>query len=203
MDRVAIKKEARELTKTNKWNVWKPVLAVALISSIVAALISIVGGEESVAGGIISVIFSLAIVPVSVGVFAYNLKLVRGEEFSLNDLKAYYPFYLKIFCIGILTTLFVFLWSLLFIIPGIIAGLSYAMTSFVFIDNTDLSAIETIKKSKELMNGYKMDYFVFQLSFIGWNILAMCTLGILYIWLFPYMTIAETMYYDKLIKEKK
>ena len=74
------------------------------------------------------------------------------------------------------------------------------MIYFICIDNPNLSAIETLKKAKKLMKGYKMNYFVFKLSFIGWNILAILTFGILYIWLVPYMVIAKTMYYDNLIK---
>ena len=74
------------------------------------------------------------------------------------------------------------------------------MVTFIVID-TDTSGSDSLRKSREMMKGYKMDYFIFQLSFIGWHILAVFTLGILYIWLVPYITVAETIYYDKL-KEK-
>ena len=75
------------------------------------------------------------------------------------------------------------------------------MSSLIVID-TDLGPVESIKKSWEMMKGYKWNYFVFILSFLGWILLTPFTLGLLFIWLIPYMTVAEIIYYERL-KEKK
>ena len=74
--------------------------------------------------------------------------------------------------------------------------------SYVVGDNPKLSATEVVKKSRNLTKGYKMDLFIFGLSFIGWNILASFTLGLLYIWLMPYMIVATTLLYEELKKKQ-
>ena len=75
------------------------------------------------------------------------------------------------------------------------------MSSLIVID-TDLGQVESIKKSWEMMKGYKWNYFVFILSFLGWILLTPFTLGLLFIWLIPYITVAEIIYYERL-KGKK
>jgi uncharacterized membrane protein len=86
---------------------------------------------------------------------------------------------------------------MLFIVPGIIASLGLAMATLLVIDK-DVKGHESLKASRDLMHGYKWNYFVFQLSFIGWYLLVPLTLGFLLIWLIPYVSIANTIYYDKL-----
>ncbi|MBR1416281.1 MAG: DUF975 family protein [Bacilli bacterium] len=207
MDRVKIKEKAKEIIKNNKWNIWKPVLVIALISFLIVFvctfILNLFGMKQELASGIASSIGSLIILPTTVGMCMYVLNLARGKKFSLDNLKDYYPYFFKIFIIDLLVAIFVMLWSILFIIPGIIAALAYSMVFFIAAEEKELSAMETISKSKEMMNGYKMDYFVFQLSFIGWIILVPFTLGILSIWLMPYMTVAEALFYDELKKKNK
>ena len=202
MDRVEIKEEAKKLIQTNKWNIWKPFLVVALISfvvSFVVALVAnIVGLDVETTTSLAESVVSFVLLPVTVGILAYILKLVRGQEYSLDDMKKYYPFFFKILVIDLLVSIFVFLWSLLLIIPGIIAALGYTMVYYILIDNEELSASEVLAESKSMMKGYKLDYFIFNLSFIGWFLLVPFTLGLLLIWLFPYVTAAEALYYDKL-----
>ena len=110
--------------------------------------------------------------------------------------------WLNILLSEILVGILVFLASLLFVIPGIILTFAYSMVTYLVID-TNLSATDSMKKSREMMKGYKMDYFVFCLSFIGWGFLVPFTLGLLLIWLAPYMAVAEAIYYDKLKELKK
>lgn len=98
-------------------------------------------------------------------------------------------------------TVFTFLWSLLFVIPGIIKSISYSQMFYLMADNPKLSAAEAQAKSMELMNGHKAEYFVLQLSFIGWTLLASLTFGILYIWLLPYMQTTYANYYRSLTKK--
>jgi len=94
--------------------------------------------------------------------------------------------------------LFVFLWSLLLIIPGIIKGLSYAASPYILAANPQLSGPEALNKSKQVMHGHKMDLFVFYLSFLGWMLLLIPTFGILGIWLIPYMATAEAGFFANL-----
>jgi len=86
---------------------------------------------------------------------------------------------------------FTMLWSFLLIVPGIIKAISYSAAPYILASNPEISAPEAVRQSKKIMKGHKADFFVMVLSFIGWVLLACLTLGILLIWLAPYM---ETTY---------
>ena len=92
--------------------------------------------------------------------------------------------------------LFIALWSLLFIIPGIIKTFSYAMTPYILEENPQLSANEAIDRSRAMMKGHKFDLFWLFLSFIGWLLLSILTLGIGLLWLIPYMYTAQAAFYE-------
>lgn len=91
--------------------------------------------------------------------------------------------------------LYIALWSLLLVIPGIVKSYSYAMTPYIMIEHPEMTANEAITASRQLMDGHKMELFLLQLSFIGWMILNMFTLGIGSLWLHPYMQATEAAYY--------
>ena len=88
------------------------------------------------------------------------------------------------------------------VVLGIIMGLAYTFAIYLVIDK-DVAGNDSLKQSREMMKGYKWNYFKFELSFLGWIILGIFTLGILYIWLIPYMNIANILYYEKLTKKTK
>ena len=90
----------------------------------------------------------------------------------------------------------VWLWSLLLVIPGVIKSLSYAMTFYVLKDNPDLSVNQAIDLSKDMMYGHKYDLFYLYLSFAGWFILCLLTLGIGFFWLIPYIETAQASFYE-------
>ena len=95
-----------------------------------------------------------------------------------------------------LMNVFVFLWSLLLIIPGIVKMFSYAMTEFILEEHPELSANEAIDHSRAMMKGHKFDLFWLVLSFIGWGILCIFTLGIGFLWLIPYMQTSIAGFYE-------
>lgn len=202
INRVAIKNEAKRLIENNLWTIWKPSLIVSLISGILGALITALFGEGTDAGTIISAIANVFLLPMSIGLVQYVLNFVRGKSYDINDLFSFYDKrFLLIFLTSFLVGLFTTLWSLLLIIPGIIAALSYSMITYLLADGKKNDAMEVIKESKRMMNGYKMDYFVFGLSFIGWALL--CTLIIPIIYVMPYITVSNALYYEELRKIKK
>ena len=94
------------------------------------------------------------------------------------------------------------LWTLLFIIPGIIASFSYVMVVYLIAED-DIDGMNTLRKSANMMNGYKMDYFVFSLSFILWILSVIFTFGLTIIYVGPYITISQTLYYEELKKINK
>ncbi|GHT57847.1 hypothetical protein FACS18945_2990 [Bacteroidia bacterium] len=89
-------------------------------------------------------------------------------------------------------------WSLLLIIPGIIAAISYSMTFYIIADDPAISAMDAINKSKKMMYGYKMKYFCLSLRFLGWALLCILTLGIGFLWLMPYIQVTFAKFYDDL-----
>lgn len=95
----------------------------------------------------------------------------------------------------ILSTIYIFLWTLLLIIPGIIKSYSYALTPYILVEHPEMSANEAIEESTRLMDGHKFDLFYLQLSFIGWAILSILSLGLGVFWLIPYQMTAQAAFY--------
>ncbi|MCX6111989.1 MAG: TerC/Alx family metal homeostasis membrane protein, partial [Proteobacteria bacterium] len=140
----------------------------------------------------------LVIGPLYFGLFEYFMRIKRQEPAVLENLFDGFKKFIPSFLLVLLINIFVILWALLLIIPGIIAALSYSQAFFILIDNPELSAVEAIKKSKAMMYGHKWRYFVLSLSFIGWGILAILTAGIGFLWLLPYMLTTIINFYDEL-----
>ena len=132
---------------------------------------------------------------VELGYSKFLLKMHDGEDAKVEDLFSQFHRFGDGFCQRLLRALFVALWSVLFVIPGIVASLKYAMTPFILAENPGMTASEAITASKELMDGHKADLFFLQLSFIGWAILNVFTLGIGSLWLVPYINASYAAFY--------
>lgn len=148
--------------------------------------------------GIINFIFAG---PAYFGAAAFFLNLKRQNEAEVKDVISGFGNFGKYFLADLVMTIFIVLWALLLIIPGIIAYYKYSMTWFILKDNPELSFMEAINKSKEMMQGNKMRLFNLQLSFIGWFIVALFTLGVGMIPLSAYYYGAKTGFYEELISE--
>ena len=133
---------------------------------------------------------------VGVGYSRFNLDLVdRQKEPEIGILFGYFKFWKTTAAASFLQGLYVFLWSLLFIIPGIVAGYSYAMTDYILAEHPELTAGEAIEQSKAMMYGNRFRLFCLQFSFVGWDLLCALTLGIGNLWLRPYKQAAEAAFY--------
>lgn len=128
------------------------------------------------------------------------LKLTKKDDISVGDLFSGFNKTGKALWLNILISIFTFLWTCLLIIPGIIKQYSYSMAFYILADNPELTAREALSKSKEIMNGHKMELFVLQLSFIGWFLLVGITLGIASIYVTPYISATTANFYNS-IKE--
>lgn len=136
---------------------------------------------------------------VSCGWQLYTLRVSRQEDHGgLETLFACFQQFWRFLSAVLLMGLFTFLWSMLLVIPGIIAAYSYSQTIYIMLDHPELSAMEAIAASKQLMRGHKFEYFVLELSFLGWALLTGVTLGLLTIWLEPYMQVTKANYYNAL-----
>lgn len=146
---------------------------------------------ENIIGIIIAGLFTF-------GYLSFFLKISRDEDVEIKELWSKTNMFATFIISSLLVSIFTFLWTLLLIIPGIIAAYSYQMTLYILLDNPDMNVMDAIKESKRLMKGHKMDYFILQLSFLGWIILGAFTVGILYLWLIPYMSVTICNFYNNL-----
>ena len=165
---------------------WGPVIGVYLVYFLVIGALQFTYIGNFIAGGALAL-----------GMAIFNLSVSRGNEFSLNQIFDGFKNFVNSMVTYLLSLLYILLWTLLFIIPGIIAAFSYSMIFYILADEPELTPSETLKKSKEMMDGYKMDFFLLNLSFIGWAILCLFTFGIGFLWLFPYMQITNDKFYEE------
>jgi len=137
--------------------------------------------------------------PAMVGVNQYRLHIARTNTEDTNLLVAGFKGKVINHIITfVLMSIFIFLWTLLLIIPGIIKTFSYSMTFFILADNPDLEPQEAIKRSREMMHGHKWRLFKLYLSFIGWYLLVLLTFGVGMIFLDPYINLSVTHFYEDL-----
>ena len=135
---------------------------------------------------------------IELGYDRFCLHLADGEEAKFGDLFSAFDIFGQAFWLRLRISIQVMLWTFLFIIPGIVAMYRYSMATYIMAEYPGISAGEAIERSKAMMDGHKKEYFLLQLSFIGWIILSALTLGVLSIWLTPYMHQTYAVYYRNL-----
>ncbi|MBR1376345.1 MAG: DUF975 family protein [Bacilli bacterium] len=211
MERKEIKELAKSKIKGNKWNIWWPLLVISVIEGILNGLfgpkysidpdtmaVAVTGGSQLI-GNLVSIVMGIVIA----GYMKYILDFVRTGKFDSSVIiETVKKKWVNILIATILVGVIVGLCSILFVIPGIIMALAYSLVMLLVID-TDVKASDALKQSRELMKGHKWEYFVFGLSFIGWVLLIPCTLGLILIWLAPYMIVASVIYLDNLMPKTK
>ncbi|MDF2879962.1 MAG: hypothetical protein K0R54_519 [Clostridiaceae bacterium] len=175
------------------------VMVIMLFITIVQQIFFYFIGEDL--SEIISFGISIAMIPLSYGVYSYFLKFARYEEVEVGYILSGYNDFGKIVITQILVGFYTFLWSLLFIIPGIIKGLSYSMTIFLLHDYPELTATQTINLSKQMMYGHKMELFLLQLIFVIWILLSLLLLGIPLFWVYPYIYVYICNFYEDIKRE--
>ena len=135
---------------------------------------------------------------IGVGYARFNLNLVDRGAPAFEALFGYFSYWKTTAIASLLQSLYILLWTLLLIIPGIIATYSYAMTNYILAEDPELTPSEAIARSKELMSGNRWRLFCLHFSFIGWDILCALTLGIGNLWLRPYKQAAEAAFYREI-----
>ncbi|MCQ2009142.1 MAG: DUF975 family protein [Sporolactobacillus sp.] len=181
---------------------------------------------------LIQLLYYILSIPMQVAVYWYFMNLIREQDLNFSFLFKVYEhgkLVFKLIWTNIFMGIFLVLWSILFVIPGIIKALSYSQVYFVLKDHPDYSASKAVKESKHLMIGFKWKFFLLNLSFIGWWILSIIPLivgiiaagaisllindvvsylliaiGILgsawmYLWLLPYFYTSLAMFYERLL----
>lgn len=217
IDRVQMKADAKAVMRTKKRpSVYVVTLVFLLVMWVLNALITrlilpnvsmaqlAVMDAEQIAAmmrqyppGFIGSILSLAIqimsVMLCVGFASFCLNAARGLDADFRNLFDEFDNFFNFLLLNILIGIFTFLWSLLFIIPGIIASYRYSMAVYIMLDDPDKSAMQCIRESKEMTRGYKGQLFVLDLSFLGWSILS--AIPFVCIYTMPYMELTKANYY--------
>lgn len=231
MDTVALKKDAREKLKGNYIeiaaafmifvvllfgaiiieNIVKntSIIIIILISFIVPGLITmatkIADGEETNLDDLFSkmnmflkVICITILCTIMIGLFALFLIVSLYGLYTSSSLWGIYSDYIVItmMCIGIILSV-----SLLVLTSY--TFLSFSLVYFVLNDNPEMKIMDIIRKSYLMMDGHKLELFVLLISFTGWLLLGLVTLGVLYFWIFPYVLVTLANFYNSLLPRKK
>ena len=166
---------------------------MALVACLIVTAINGVAGSF-VVGALI--VFG----PLSYGLSYVFLKQARDNQpMELGDVfKGFSDDFGGTLLLGLLQTLFIILWSLLFVIPGIVKSYAYAMAFYIKVDNPSFGWSECLKASNAMMKGHKMELFVLDLSFLGWYIVGSLCLGVGTLWVAPYHNATHAQYYRAL-----
>ena len=199
MNRVEIKNFAKEKLSGNLGSIWKILIIALGISLASTCVLSILFNKMD--ADFLDSLLGILMMPLGIGTTAFFISLIENENFEAKDLFKYYHDFVKVMGVTFLMGLIVMLGYICFIIPGIILTLSYSLVPIILIKKPELGIVETLKYSREKMQGHKLDTFVLGLSFIGWAILGTLTFGILYIWLYPYMQLTFTKFYLNILGE--
>ena len=191
MNRVELKAAAKNQIRGKIGILFVITLIIGLISGAAGAILSFIPGGSIVASVIITPAFMISIIRV-------YLNGVKGEQPKVGDAFSGFDDFWAAFKVNFLVGLFTFLWSLLFVIPGIIKALSYSMSLYILAENKGKPALECINESKAMTEGHKAELFVLGLSFYGWLLLCGITFGIAYIWVGPYMQATYINAYNSL-----
>lgn len=166
---------------------WIPELSAFAVGGAIYAMI--------VALIMVALFFILGSV-IALGYSRFHLDLLdRRKAPELGTLFGFFRHWQNAAIAKLLKTLYEFLWTLLFIIPGIIASYSYAMMPYILAEHPEMAPSEAIARSKEMMEGNRWRLFCLQFSFIGWGFLSVLTLGIGTLWLRPYQEAATAAFY--------
>ncbi len=145
---------------------------------------------------------TLVFLPLGWGFIVYFLNLIRFEEINYSRLFDGYKDILRIFLATFLSYLVIVIGLCLLIVPGIILATGLLMTDFILKDDPEISAIDAMAKSWKMTNGHKAELFYLFLSFIGWIVLSLLTLGVGFLILSPYMQTTLAHYYEDLKEEQ-
>lgn len=194
MTRQQIKAMARaQLGNQIFGNTWLIAVVAVVIQMAIAYLVNAIPGV----GQIVSLLLAG---PVSYGVASMFLKQTRtGEKMDIGDIfNGFREDFSNTFLIGLMTTIFTMLWSLLFVIPGIVKSLSYSMAMYIKVDHPEYDWKQCIDESQRMMQGHKGELFMLDLSFLGWLIVGALCAGVGEFWVNAYMQAAHSQFYENL-----
>ncbi len=224
MDRKAIKAKAKEFAFGHKWAIWKPILVVALISGLISGVVNAIlriDPADTNAMTLLTLVMNVLLCVLNVGEVYYIRKVIHEKDVTVKeDLFHFFPKYIGVVVPYLVFTVLCGISTILaFVLPAqatwaalitlvaaiaeIIFALMFAQVPLILAEDKEenYGGITALKMSKEMMDGYKWDYFCLLFSYIGWIIL--CFFIIPIIWVVPWIITARIMYYEELKKVQK
>lgn len=183
-----------KMARTSLDGKWGLAIGTCLVYLIITGAIQGVSPVSPLSGIITLIIAG----PFALGLAIFSLSLSRNNDTKLSLIFEGFNNFGTALAAYLLIILYVVLWALLLIVPGIIAAISYSMTFYILADEPSMTAHAALDKSKKMMDGYKLKYFYLMLRFFLLALLCILTLGIGFLWLFPYMQITIAKFYDDL-----
>lgn len=185
-------------------NKWGNFVAITFVYGFIIGIPQILSGDKDSPAilHLIGLVLFILALPLTWGYQTLFLGAVRGGEATAKDMFEGYnkELFSRVLTTTLLYYVYVFLWSLLLLIPGCIKAYSYAMTPYILKDNPEMKNNAAIEESMRMMDGHKLELFLLDLSFIGWALLSLLTCGIGFLWLTPYMNMARVNFYEDLKK---
>lgn len=173
---------------SNKWPI--AILTFFIYLTIIASV-----GSIKHVGSLLSLFITG---PFLLGGAGFSLAIYRDKEFKLEMIFQGFNRFSTSVSAYLTMILLIILWSILFIIPGIIAALSYSLTFYILSDDPSISATAALNKSKKMMDGYKLKLFNLYLRLFLLTLLCILTLGIGFFWFIPYKNITMAAFYEEL-----
>ena len=185
-------------------NKWGNFVLITFVYGFIIGITQILSGDKDSPAilHLIGLVLFILALPLTWGYQTLFLGAVRGGEATAKDMFEGYnkELFSRVLTTTLLYYVYVFLWSLLLLIPGCIKSYSYAMTPYILKDNPEMKNNAAIEESMRMMDGHKLELFMLDLSFIGWAILSLLTCCIGFLWLVPYMSMARVNFYEDLKK---
>ena len=201
MDSITNYKNRALSTLENKWGNF---VLITFVYGFIIGITQVLSGDKDSPAilHLIGLVLFILALPLTWGYQTLFLGAVRGGEATAKDMFEGYnkELFSRVLTTTLLYYVYVFLWSLLLLIPGCIKAYSYAMTPYILKDNPEMKNNAAIEESMRMMDGHKLELFLLDLSFIGWAILSILTCCIGFLWLTPYMNMARVNFYEDLKK---
>ena len=228
IDRTAVKLQAKQLIRESQPSMLTAALLYTLLTALIGWLslrltgvdtntmnemlqLASEGNSEAVmemmtkatpsaGASLIDMLLRLAMAVVGVGFSLFVMNSVRRSQPAIGNLLDGFGMFPRVLFLIILQIVLIFLWSLLLVIPGIIAAYRYSFAVYVMIDHPEMSAMDCLRESKRLTTGYKRQLFLLDLSFIFWFLLTMIPVVgyIAQVYVTPYMESARVLYYEQI-----
>jgi uncharacterized membrane protein len=190
-DNLTLMRASREALR-GKWG-------IAILTFFIYALLTTTSGTMRTHGSYLTISSTLTLIiggPLALGAAIFSLSISRGKEARLEVIFLGFNNFGTALVTYLLLLLYIFLWTLLLIVPGIIAALGYSLTFYILADDPNIKPQDALKKSKSMMDGYKEKLFYLSLRFLLLAILCILTLGIGFLWLIPYVHVTMAKFYD-------